>query len=84
MDISELAVERTGDGAGQQVGRDYPGQMSETAELPHDGRERRGHDGLVQRGEQKRQKQCADDRQKGCSLLLGWCDGALVTAVQEI
>ena len=45
MGISELSVERTGDGAGQQVGSHDPGHMGEAPELSDDGRQ---HDGLVE------------------------------------
>src|SRR5262245_16138499 len=51
MGISELSVERTGDGAGQQVGSHDPGQMGEAPELADDGRQGGGHDGLVERRE---------------------------------
>ena len=41
MDISELSVERTDNGAGQKVGRHYPGQMGEAAKVADDGRQGR-------------------------------------------
>src|SRR5262249_52489396 len=57
MDISQLSVERTRDGAGQQVRRHDPRQMGEAAEFADDGRQRGGHNGLIERCEQQRQKQ---------------------------
>ena len=45
--VAELAVDRRGDGGGDEIGDDHPGDAFHRAERPGDRGQRRGDDGLV-------------------------------------
>lgn len=60
--VPRHSVKRDNDHRGQPIGGDDPGQMSVTAEFPHDGRQHRRYDDLVKRGAQHHQHQCAEDQ----------------------
>jgi hypothetical protein len=62
VEIAELAVDRPGDGRGEQVRRDDPGELRDAAEVADDRRQRRRHDRLVERREQEHEHQRAEDQ----------------------
>ena len=55
VQVAELAVERDGHRARQQVRGDHPAQVLEALQVGRDLRQRRGHDRLVERGQQRRE-----------------------------
>ena len=59
-DVAEPAVDRGGDGRGDEIGHHHPGQAVDLAERGGDGRQRRRHDRLIDDREEHRQ----DDRGK--------------------
>ena len=60
--VAELSVQRRRRRRGQQVGRDDPGQVLETAEVADDRRQRGGDDRLVERGQEHAEHQRGEDR----------------------
>ena len=59
--VGQLAHDRRRGGAGQQVGRDDPGEVAERVQLRGDGRHGGDDDGLIQRREQDAQHDAGDD-----------------------
>ena len=68
VEVAELAVDRRGDGRGDQVGRRHPRLDRQTVQVVGDGADRGTDDGLVERGEEHAQQQARQDRQ---DLLVG-------------
>ncbi|GGT56942.1 hypothetical protein GCM10014713_58380 [Streptomyces purpureus] len=61
VEIAELAVERQGDGGGEQIGGDRPGRPVRAPEVAGDVRHGGGDDRLLRRGEEQREHQCEED-----------------------
>jgi hypothetical protein len=70
--VAELSGEHRGDGVGQQIGRHDPAQMSGTAQVTDDGRQRGGHDRLVQRREQHAEQHGDEDQVHPPTIHLRW------------
>jgi hypothetical protein len=60
--ISQLAVKRRDNRLREQIGGDDPGEVSQSAELADDRRQRRRDDRLIERCEQHHQQQRTEDR----------------------
>ena len=60
--VGELAVDGQGDGDGEQVAGEQPGEDGEAAEVAHDLRDRGGDDRGVEGGERHGQHEGGDDR----------------------
>jgi hypothetical protein len=62
VQVAELPIERTDNGRGEQIRRDDPRELRDTAEVADDRRQRRGNDRLIQRREQQHQQQRSEDQ----------------------
>jgi hypothetical protein len=61
--VAELPVKRRGDGRGEHVRGDHPGQVSDPAECADDARQRGADDQLVEHGQHDREQQAGQDDQ---------------------
>ena len=72
VEVAELAVDRRGDGRGDQVRRGHPGLDGEAVEVVGDGADRRADDGLVEGGQEHPEQQPGQDREDlGVGVLTG-------------
>jgi hypothetical protein len=71
IEVAEFSIERARDRAGEQIGRDHPGEITQAAEIADHGRQRGRDHGLVERGEPQRQKQRAEYGADRCLVLVG-------------
>ena len=62
--VAQLPVDRGGDGGGEQIGDDYPGDALDAAERGGNVGERSGDDGLVDHGQEHRQHDGGKDGQE--------------------
>ena len=75
VEVAEFAVDRARNRRGEQVGRDDPREVLETAEVSDDRRQGGGDDRLVERREEHHEHQCAEDDAHAWGRNVGWVNG---------
>ena len=70
--IAEFTVQRHHDGGAEDIGRHYPGELIQAAQLTDNGRQRGRDDGLIKRRKQHHQQQRAEQQLNRRRFLRGW------------
>ena len=70
VEVAEFSIKRARDRAGEEIGRHYPGEVTQAAEIADHGRQRGRDHGLIERRKPQRQKQRAEYGPDGCLILV--------------